>query len=708
MTIREHVLEYIQRKDYTPKTKEELATAFDIEVSEFREFFRVIKDMEKERLISFTKKEKIIFGQGDFLIRGTLQGHRSGDFCYLLPEDKELGDVYISKENLNGAIHKDQVEVEVIQEKKDSRNAEGKVVNMLTEKRDPIVGTFQAVNAYGFIVPDDNKYGFDLFIRAGDKNGAKNEDKAIARIDNTNPKEKNPTGVVLEVLGNKDIAGIDITSVVKDLGIPDVFSKKVLDQAAKVPQEVEEKEKHQRVDYRDLFTVTIDGEDAKDFDDAISIDKKEDGYVLYVHIADVAHYVDKGTALDKEAYRRGNSVYLLDRVIPMLPFELSNGICSLNPDVERLALTVKMLINTKGKVIDYKFQETLIRSNHRLVYTNVSDYLEGKYSYEDKELESKLDIMKELFEILAAKRSKRGSIDFDFTEVKILMNKEGSIKDIVPAERRIGNRLIEEFMLVTNETVAAHYGFLEQTFMYRVHGDPDEEKVEAFRKFITNFGYRIKGKDIHSKDFQALLQEAKGKPEEILIQNLLLRSMQKAEYSEEPDKHFGLSTMFYSHFTSPIRRYPDLFIHRIVKNTIHHRPDTKNEKAFLEYTAETADHCSITERRADEAEREVNDMKMAEFMEDHIGETFEGIISSVTGFGIFVQLPNTIEGMVQYADLKDDYYHFDSAKYQAVGERSHKVYRIGQPVKVKVTDASKERREIDFIFVENGDEDVKE
>ncbi|NMB13675.1 MAG: RNB domain-containing ribonuclease, partial [Gallicola sp.] len=289
MTIREHVLEYIQRKDYTPKTKEELATAFDIEVSEFREFFRVIKDMEKERLISFTKKEKIIFGQGDFLIRGTLQGHRSGDFCYLLPEDKELGDVYISKENLNGAIHKDQVEVEVIQEKKDSRNAEGKVVNILTEKRDPIVGTFQAVKAYGFIVPDDNKYGFDLFIRAGDKNGAKNEDKAIARIDNTNPKEKNPTGVVLEVLGNKDIAGIDITSVVKDLGIPDVFSKKVLDQAAKVPQEVEEKEKHQRVDYRDLFTVTIDGEDAKDFDDAISIDKKEDGYVLYVHIADVAH-----------------------------------------------------------------------------------------------------------------------------------------------------------------------------------------------------------------------------------------------------------------------------------------------------------------------------------------------------------------------------------------------------------------------------------
>ncbi len=708
MTIREHVLEYIQRKDYTPVTKEELAIAFDIEISEFREFFRVIKDMEKERLIRFTKKEKIMYGQDISFIRGTLQGHRSGDFCYLLPEDKEMDDIYISKENLNGAIHKDEVEVEIIKEKKDSRNAEGQVVNILTQKRAPIVGTFQSVKNYGFVVPDDNKYGFDLFIQSGDKNGAKEDEKVIVRIANTNPKEKNPFGVVLEVLGHKDEAGIDISSVVKELGIPDVFPQKVLNQAANVPTEVEEKEKHQRVDYRDLFTVTIDGEDAKDFDDAISIDKKDNDYILYVHIADVSHYVEKGTALDKEAYRRGNSVYLLDRVIPMLPFELSNGICSLNPDVERLALTVKMVINTKGKVIDYKFQETIVRSNHRLIYTNVSDYLEGKYSYGDEVLEEKLSIMKELFEVLAAKRQKRGSIDFDFTEVKILMNKEGTIKDIVPAERRIGNRLIEEFMLVTNETVATHYGFLEQPFMYRVHSDPDEEKVEAFRKFIYNFGYSIKGKDIHSKDFQVLLNEAKGKPEEILIQNLLLRSMQKAEYSEEPDKHFGLSTLFYSHFTSPIRRYPDLFIHRIVKNSIHHRPDTKNERAFIEYIAEVAEHCSITERKADEAEREVNDMKMAEFMEDHIGEVFDGIISSVTGFGIFVQLPNTIEGMVQYADLKDDYYQFDSTKYQAVGERSHKVYRIGQPVKVKVTDASKDRREIDFIFVENGDEDVKE
>lgn len=700
MTIREHILEYIQDKSYTPKTKEELALIFDIEVSEFREFFKLIKEMEKERLIYFTKKEKIMYGQNQSFVTGTLQGHRSGEFCYLLPEDRELDDVYIAKENLNGAIHKDYVEVEILAEKTDSRNAEGKVVNILTKKRDNVVGTFEGVKDYGFIRPDDDKYGFDLFISRGDKNGAQNDDKVIARIDNANPKEKNPIGVVLEVLGNKDVAGVDISSVVKELGIPDVFPQKVLDQAAKVPQEVEEKEKHQRVDYRELFTVTIDGEDAKDFDDAISIEKKDEDYVLYVHIADVAHYVGKGTALDKEAYRRGNSVYLLDRVIPMLPFELSNGICSLNPDVERLALTVKMVINTKGKVIDYKFQETIIRSNHRLIYKNVSDYLEGIYSYEDEELEGQLDLMKELFEILAAKRTKRGSIDFDFTEVKILMNEEGTIKDIVPAERRIGNRLIEEFMLVTNETVATHYGFLQQPFMYRVHGDPDEEKVEAFRTFIANFGYRIKGKDIHSKDFQALLGEAKGKPEEILIQNLLLRSMQKAEYSEEPDKHFGLSTLFYTHFTSPIRRYPDLFIHRIVKNTIHNRADTKNENAFIEYIAEVADHCSITERKADEAEREVNDMKMAEFMEDHIGEVYDGIISSVTGFGIFVQLPNTIEGMVQYADLKDDYYHFDSAKYQAVGERSHKVYRIGQPVTVQVANASKDRREIDFIFVD--------
>ncbi|MDU2709496.1 MAG: VacB/RNase II family 3'-5' exoribonuclease, partial [Finegoldia magna] len=417
-------------------------------------------------------------------------------------------------------------------------------------------------------------------------------------------------------------------------------------------------------------------------------------------IADVSHYVRKNTALDKEAFRRGTSVYMLDRVIPMLPIELSNGICSLNPNEDRLCLTVKMEISPTGKTLDYKFYESVINSDYRLVYKNVSDFLEDiENPYDDEKLTDNLLLMKELYEILSVRRKNRGSIDFDFPETKIILDENSKVVDVTKDERRIGNKLIEEFMLITNETVASHFGYLDRPFLYRVHEEPDEEKVNTFKRILSNFGYHLKGKNLYSKDYQRILNELDGKPEKPLLSSLLLRSMQKAEYSENPSIHFGLASMFYTHFTSPIRRYPDLFIHRIVKNFINHKPDTNNEKEFMKYIKDIAKQCSATERRAEEAEREAIDMKSAEYMQQHIDEEFEGIISSLTNFGIFVQLDNTIEGLVQFQSMIDDYYVFDDKNYTVYGERTKKSYHIGQKVRVKVINSEKDKRQIDFEFV---------
>ncbi|MDL2311165.1 ribonuclease R, partial [Peptostreptococcaceae bacterium OttesenSCG-928-C18] len=544
-------------------------------------------------------------------------------------------------------------------------------------------------------------YGFDIFVSKGNKNGAKNNDKVVVKLNEQKSNGKNPEGTVISIIGNKQQKGVDISSIAVEFGLPHEFSNKIIEKAKSISQKVSKEDISSRKDFRDLFTVTIDGEDAKDFDDAISIDRDGDNYILHVHIADVAHYVSKGSAMDKEAYRRGNSIYMLDRVIPMLPEELSNGICSLNPKEDRLCITTKMVINQKGKVKDYKFYESVINSNLRLVYTNVSDILEGKEDvYNNSILNEKLKIMEELFEILYLKRKNRGSIDFNFVEPKILLDNNGKAVDVVKEERRVANKIIEEFMLVTNETVGSHFGFMEEPFIYRVHVEPLKEKVENFKNILKKFGHIVKGKELHSKDFQKILDEVKDKPEETLVSTLLLRSLSKAEYSREPEIHFGLASMFYSHFTAPIRRYPDIFIHRILKNWIHGKPNTKSMKSYLEMIDETAEHCSMTERRAEEAEREVNDMKMAEYMEQHIGENFGGIISSLTNFGIFVQLDNGIEGLVQFNQMNDDYYSFDEETYIVVGERREKVYSLGQKVKVEVIDASSSRRQIDFKFVD--------
>lgn len=700
MKIKQKVLNIVNSNDYIPLTFDELSSRLNIEKKDKKIFHKIINELQKDKKILLDKNSNIIPITEQKAYPGTIQGSGS-DFCYFIPDDESIDDIFIAKKDLNGAIHKDKVLVTITVDKKPNRSPEGKVLQILSRETKKLVGTFDEAKGYGFVILDDKKYGFDVFVQSGNKNGAKNNDKVVVKLIKTpSKKHKNPEGVIVEVLGGKDDPGIDIYSIAKTFKLTYEFPKKVKEQAREIEQQVDESEKKSRMDLRDLFTVTIDGSDAKDFDDAISISKKGDNFILYVHIADVSHYVRKNTALDKEAFRRGTSVYMLDRVIPMLPIELSNGICSLNPNEDRLCLTVKMEISPTGKTLDYKFYESVINSDYRLVYKNVSDFLEDiENPYDDEKLTDNLLLMKELYEILSVRRKNRGSIDFDFPETKIILDENSKVVDVTKDERRIGNKLIEEFMLITNETVASHFGYLDRPFLYRVHEEPDEEKVNTFKRILSNFGYHLKGKNLYSKDYQRILNELDGKPEKPLLSSLLLRSMQKAEYSQNPSIHFGLASMFYTHFTSPIRRYPDLFIHRIVKNFINHKPDTNNEKEFMKYIKDIAKQCSATERRAEEAEREAIDMKSAEYMQQHIDEEFEGIISSLTKFGIFVQLDNTIEGLVQFQSMIDDYYVFDDKNYTVYGERTKKSYHIGQKVRVKVINSDKDKRQIDFEFV---------
>ncbi|MEJ8751325.1 ribonuclease R [Lagierella sp. ICN-221743] len=706
MRIKEKILEYISSEDYMPRTSEELCMIFNIEPKGRRDFVNVLNVLEKEGLLITTAKGKYMLPASENLFRGVLEGNKAG-FAYFIEEHGIIDDVFIPRDDLRGAWHQDKVLVKVTKKAETDKKAEGEVVKIIEKNKRPIIGTYIQGKNFGFVVPDDTRYGFDLFISKGDRNGAKTNDKVVAKIKDRKPKGKNPEAIVTNIIGNINEKGVDITSIVMEFDLPFEFSKKVQDRAREIETEVDPKEVEERTDFRDLFTVTIDGATAKDFDDAISIDKKDDNYLLYVHIADVAHYVAKGSALDKEAYRRGNSVYLLDRVIPMLPKELSNGICSLNPGVDRLSMTVKMEINKRGKVVDYKFYESVINSDYRLIYTNVSDIIEGKQDiYEDESLKEKLLMMNELFEILKEKRERRGSIDFNFTDPEIILGHDGKPIDIVQEERRVANRIIEEFMIVTNETVGSHFGFMEEPFIYRIHEDPSEMKVEELRKMIKKFGYSIKGQDIHPKDYESIINEVKGKPEEPLISMMLLRSMSKAEYSPDPQPHFGLASMFYTHFTSPIRRYPDLFIHRILKNFLRNKKNTNNMNEYMKFLHDVSKHCSMTERRAEDAEREVVNMKMAEYMEDNIGKRFDGVISGLTKFGIFVRLDNGVEGLVSFVNMTDDYYNFNEEAFIVVGETRNRIYNLGQKVRVQVIDASSIKRQIDFKFV-NGDKDGK-
>ena len=643
---------------------------------------------------------------------GTFIGHPKG-FGFVEIEGQDE-DIFIPESDTGTAMHQDKVRIIIRDDKKEGKRQEGVVVKVLERGMPEIVGTYQSNRDFGFVISDNPKFSKDIFIPRKEAAGIKNGDKVIVVITDYGSGNKNPEGKIKENLGNIRTPGTDILAIVKSFGIPSEFPEKVMKQAQRVPDHVLDADRDGRLDLRHLQTVTIDGEDAKDLDDAISLTKEGDIYHLGVHIADVSNYVQYNSALDREALKRGTSVYLADRVVPMLPERLSNGICSLNQGEDRLALSCLMDINEKGKVVSHQIAETVINVNERMCYTDVKNILEDT----DEEAKKRYDalipmffMMKELSGILRNSRHHRGSIDFDFPESKIILNAAGKAIDVKPYEANVATKIIEDFMLMANETVAQEYCTEEIPFVYRTHDNPDPEKVESLLTLLHNQGVKIQKakEEISPKEIQQIIESIEGLPNEAMISRLVLRSMKQAKYTTECSGHFGLAAKYYCHFTSPIRRYPDLQIHRIIKDNLRGRLMREGRtEHYAEILDEVARQSSVCERRADEAERESDKLKKAEYMSYHLGEEFEGIISGVTGWGLYVELPNTVEGLVHVNTLRDDYYVFDQESYELRGEMTKKVYKLGDKVRVRVADADKMLKTVDFELVSDIRDDEEE
>ena len=643
---------------------------------------------------------------------GTFIGHPKG-FGFVEIEGQDE-DIFIPESDTGTAMHQDKVRIIIRDDKKEGKRQEGVVVKVLERGMPEIVGTYQLNRDFGFVISDNPKFSKDIFIPRKEAAGIKNGDKVIAVITDYGSGNKNPEGKIKENLGNIRTPGTDILAIVKSFGIPSEFPEKVMKQAQRVPDHVLDADRDGRLDLRHLQTVTIDGEDAKDLDDAISLTKEGAIYHLGVHIADVSNYVQYNSALDREALKRGTSVYLADRVVPMLPERLSNGICSLNQGEDRLALSCLMDINEKGKVVSHQIAETVINVNERMCYTDVKNILEDT----DEEAKKRYDalipmffMMKELSGILRNSRHHRGSIDFDFPESKIILNAAGKAIDVKPYEANVATKIIEDFMLMANETVAQEYCTEEIPFVYRTHDNPDSEKVESLLTLLHNQGVKIQKakEEITPKEIQQIIESIEGLPNEAMISRLVLRSMKQAKYTTECSGHFGLAAKYYCHFTSPIRGYPDLQIHRIIKDNLRGRLMREGRtEHYAEILDEVARQSSVCERRADEAERESDKLKKAEYMSYHLGEEFEGIISGVTGWGLYVELPNTVEGLVHVNTLRDDYYVFDQESYELCGEMTKKVYKLGDKVRVRVADADKMLKTVDFELVSDIRDDEEE
>ncbi|MGB9780773.1 ribonuclease R [Caldanaerobacter sp.] len=705
MRVKEKLLQLFSREDYMPSKIEEIMDMLDIDYGQKKMLEATLKEMEKEGLVFKTKRGKYALPERLGLVRGRIDGHPKG-YGFLIPEDRNMKDIFIPISGMNGAMDGDLVLVRLLQGG-EGKSQEGEVIKILKRANTTIVGTYEKNKNFGFVIPDNRKIHQDIFIPKGEDKGAKTGMKVVVRITKWPEGRRSPEGEIIEVLGYKGEPGIEIKSILRSYDIPETFPKEVLKEAEELPEEIPQRERKRRVDLTELRFVTIDGEDAKDLDDAVYVEKLENGhYLLYVSIADVSHYVKEGSHLDKEALKRGCSVYFLDRVIPMLPPKLSNGICSLNPKEHRLTLTVKMEINKKGEVVDHEIFESIIESKERMTYTNVYKILEE----EDEELKKRYShliedfkLMRELALVLLEKRKRRGSVDFDFPEAKVIVDEKGKPIDIVKVERNIAHKIIEEFMLAANETVAEHMHWLNVPFVYRIHEHPDIEKLQAFNKFIHNLGYHIKGiegGDIHPKALQDLINQVKGKTEQKVVETLLLRSLKRARYSPEDVGHYALAARYYTHFTSPIRRYPDLVIHRIIKEYINGKLTEKRQKHYNRILEDIAAKSSERERAAETAEREIEELKKVEYMVDKVGNVYKGIISNVTSYGFFVELENTVEGLVDVASLEDDYYVFDPEKYVIIGERTKKIFSIGKEVLVRVAHVNVDNREIDFVLVE--------
>lgn len=701
------LLQLFEDPAYVPMKLKELAMLFDIPKDQREDLKEVLDTLLAEGKIGISQKGK--YGKPDLgSIAGIFFGHSKG-FGFVTVEGLDQ-DIYIPEDKTGGALHGDTVLVSAESKPGNGKRAEGHVVKVLEHANGQIIGYYQKNKNFGFVIPDNQKISKDVFIPQGKDMGAMTGHKVVVKVTDFGGAERKPEGIITEILGHVNDPGTDILSIVRAYGLPEEFPDSVMKQVAAVPDAISGKDMQGRLDLRSLQTVTIDGEDAKDLDDAITISKKDGIYTLGVHIADVTNYVTENSPLDEEALRRGTSVYLVDRVIPMLPHKLSNGICSLNQGEDRLALSCIMDIDGNGNVMGHRIAETVINVDRRMTYTAVNAIVTDHYEAVMKKYEEFIPMfeqMKELADILREKRKKRGSIDFDFPETKVILDERGKPLEIKPYERNAATKIIEDFMLMANETVAEDYFWQEIPFLYRTHDNPDPEKMKSLATLINNFGYSIRfhNGEVYPKEVQKLLANAEDTPEEALISRLALRSMKQAKYTVANTGHFGLAAKYYTHFTSPIRRYPDLQIHRIIKENLRAGLTEKRISHYDKILQQVSVQSSVTERRADEAERETIKLKKCEYMERHIGEEFDGVISGVTNWGLYVELPNTVEGLIHVNQLQDDYYRFDEEHYELVGEMTRKTYKLGQPIRVIVAGTDKLLRTIDFIPAKDFEEE---
>lgn len=687
---------------YVPMKEKEMAAFMQVSGQEREDFRKILQTLVSEGKIQLTRQGRFVKPDVNKPV-GIFIGHAKG-FGFVEVEGYEE-DFYIPEDKTGGAFHMDRVQIECLPAGKGKRR-EASVVRILERGMKQVVGTYEQSSSFGFVIPDNVKIGRDIFVPAERSKGAVTGHKVVVELTSYGDEAHKPEGRVVEILGHMNDPGVDIMTVIRSYNLPLEFGEKVMNQAARVPETVSEADRAGRIDLRDLQMVTIDGEDAKDLDDAVSLYRDGKGlFHLGVHIADVANYVQENSALDWEALERGTSVYLVDRVIPMLPHRLSNGICSLNQGVDRLTLSCMMTIDEKGEVKDYQIAETVIRVDRRMSYTSVKRILEERDEEERKEYESlvpMLEQMKELAAVLRKRRHRRGSIDFDFAESKIILDENGHPVEIKPYERNVATKIIEDFMLAANETVAQHFFWLEVPFVYRTHEKPDPDKIRKLSTFIRNFGYHIKltGDEVHPKELQKLLDLIEDTKEETMISRLTLRSMKQAKYTVECTGHFGLACQYYCHFTSPIRRYPDLQIHRIIKEQLRGKLTEERISHYMDKLSEVAKHASQMERRAAEAERETDKRKKAEYMEEHIDEVYEGVISGITQWGLYVELPNTVEGLIHVSMLPGDYFYYDESTYEMVGRESGIVYKLGQRITVQVKAADRMTGTVDFVIPE--------
>ncbi len=702
---KQKIMDLIKDEDYVPLKAKEIAMLMRVPKKEYNKFLEILGELELELKIQKNRKNRYKLVEKTYY-DGIYRKNQKG-FGFVRLENEE-DEIYISKENSLNALNGDRVLIEIIEEKNKVKSAEAKVVKILKHEKDTVVGIFQNNKNFGFVVPDDRSLGTDIFISKKDFGKARDNHKVLVKITKYPQNGKNAEGKILEVLGNVNEAGVDMLSLIKEYNLPSTFPEPVIEEAKKCGDTIDEKDIKNRVDFRNKTIFTIDGEDAKDLDDAVRVEKLENGnYKLEVHIADVSYYVKEGSILDQEALLRGTSIYMLGRVIPMLPRELSNGICSLNANEDRFTLSCLMEIDRKGNVINSEIVKGIIKVTERMSYTDVQAILDNsdkKVVKTYKKYIKEFKLMEELALILKNKRMEQGYLNLDIPESKIDLDIDGKVKEVSKYEPSFANEIIEQFMLIANETIAEKFYWLEAPFIYRVHENPDFEKIQELNKFLYNFGLKIKANkdNIYPKEFSKILEEVKGKDEEKVVSNLVLRTLKVARYEAENKGHFGIASKYYCHFTSPIRRYPDLFIHRVISKYLkdNYVINEKWEEQYKNYAKERAEQSSEREKIATKVERDAESIKKAEYMEKRIGQEYDGIVSSITSFGMFVELENTVEGLIRFEDIGNEYYIYDEERKQLIGEQTNKVYKIGDKVKIKVKNANKLLRQIDFEIVE--------